>query len=106
LPNTEEGSHFNVPDFRVGGKIFATLAYEKKGFGVLALTPQQQAGMIEDAPELFSPVHGGWGKQGATLVNLAKVTPDILEDALRVAWRNRAPKRLPQAAPKKAGRRS
>lgn len=91
LPDTAEGSHFNVPDFRAGGKIFATLAYEKEGFGVLMLTPDQQAGMVEDAPDIFSPVHGGWGKGGATRVCLAKVTPDILEGALRTAWKNRRP---------------
>ena len=94
LPDTVEGSHFNVPDFRVGGKIFATLAYEKEGFGVLLLTPEQQAGMVEDAPELFSPVPGGWGRKGSTRVSLAKATPEMLEGALRIAWRNKAPKRL------------
>jgi hypothetical protein len=94
MPEAVEGSHFNVPDFRVKNKIFATLAFEKEGFGVLLLTPAQQAGMVEDAPELFSPVPGGWGKKGATRVLLAKVTPDVLEDVLRVAWRNKAPKRV------------
>jgi hypothetical protein len=92
LPDTAEGAHFHVADFRAGGKIFATLAYEKEGFGVLSLTPEQQAGMIADAPEIFSPVPNGWGKRGATLVRLAKVTPGILEGALRIAWKNRAPK--------------
>jgi len=94
LPEAIEGSHFNNPDFRVGGKIFATLALEKEGYGVLLLTPEQQAGMIEDAPDLFSPVPGGWGRQGATRVSLAKIKPDMLEDALRTAWRRKAPKRL------------
>jgi hypothetical protein len=81
-------------DFRVGGKIFATLGLEKEGYGVLALTPEQQAGMVKDAPEIFSPVPGGWGRQGSTRVRLAKVKPDILEAVLRVAWRRRAPARL------------
>ena len=94
MPEAVEGSHFHVPDFRVGGKIFATLAYQREGFGVLMLTPEQQAGMVEDAPDLFSPVPGGWGRGGATRVRLAKITPDILAGALRTAWRNRAPKRL------------
>ena len=85
LPEAVEGSHFNNPDFRVAGKIFATLALEKEGYGVLLLTQEQQAGMIEDAPELFSPVPGGWGRKGATRVHLAKVTPDVLEGALRMA---------------------
>ena len=92
MPEAVEGKHFHVPDFRVGGKIFATLAYEKEGFGVLMLTPEQQAGMVEDAPEIFSPVHGGWGRSGATRVSLAKVTKDILEGALRTAWNNKVKK--------------
>jgi hypothetical protein len=94
LPEAVEGSHFGNADFRVGGKIFATLALEKKGFGVLLLTPEQQAGMVDDAPEIFSPVPGGWGRQGATRVRLSKVPADILKSALRLAWRKRAPKRL------------
>jgi len=94
LPEAIEGSHFGVADFRVGGKIFCTLAYEKQGAGVLMLTPEQQAGMVADAPEIFSPVPNGWGRQGATLVKLSAVKSDILADALRLAWRRRAPKRL------------
>jgi hypothetical protein len=94
LPEAVEGSHMGHADFRVGGKIFATLGLEKEGYGVLVLTPEQQAGMVEDAPEIFSPVPGGWGRQGSTRVRLAKVKPDILEAALRVAWRRRAPARL------------
>ncbi|MCU1337492.1 MAG: hypothetical protein JWO19_3073 [Bryobacterales bacterium] len=89
LPDAAEGSHFGQADFRVGGKIFATLAYEKSGSGVLLLTPEQQAGMVQDAPEVFSPVPNKWGSRGATLVRLANVTPDILEGALRTAWTNR-----------------
>jgi hypothetical protein len=89
LPDTSESSHFNVPDFRVGGKIFATLGYEKDGCGVLLLTPEQQAGMVSDAPEIFTPVPGGWGRKGSTLVRLSKVKRDILEAALRTAVRTR-----------------
>lgn len=94
MPEATEGSHFGNADFRVGGRIFATLALESEGYGVLLLTPEQQTGMVEDAPDVFSPVHGGWGQQGATRVRLSKVKPDILEGALRMAWRKRAPKRL------------
>ena len=92
MPQAVEGSHFGHPDFRVGGRIFATLALEREGYGVLLLTPDQQAGMVEDEPEVFSPVPGGWGRQGSTRVRLAKVTPDLLEGALRTAWRARAAK--------------
>ena len=92
MPDATEGSHHGVADFRVANKIFATLAYEKEGCGVLMLTPEQQEGMIADAPEVFSPVPNAWGRQGATLVKLAAVKPDILESALRTSWRRRAPK--------------
>jgi len=94
LPESIEGSHFGAADFRVGGKIFATLSREAEGCGVLLLTPEQQAGMVEDEPEVFSPVPGGWGRKGSTRVRLAKVAPDILEGALRAAWLRRAPKGL------------
>lgn len=94
MPEAAEGSHFGNADFRVGGKIFATLSLEKEGYGVLLLTPEQQAGMVEDEPKVFSPVPGGWGRKGSTRVLLAKVPQDILEAALRTAWRRRAPKRL------------
>jgi hypothetical protein len=94
LPEAIEGSHFGQTDFRVGGKIFATLALEAEGYGVLLFTADQQAGMAEDEPEIFSPVSGGWGRNGATRVRLDKVTADILEAALRTAWLRKAPKRL------------
>ena len=94
LPQTAEGRHFHVPDFRVAGKIFATLAFEKEGFGVLLFTPEQQAGMVSDAPEIFSPVPGGWGRHGSTRVHLKNATREILEGALKTAWRNKAPKKL------------
>ena len=90
LPGAVEISHFGNPDFRVNGRIFATLAYASKGYGTLALTPEQQSGMVEDAPDIFSPGPGGWGRQGATFVRLAKVKADMLEGALRLAWHRRA----------------
>jgi hypothetical protein len=99
MPGAEEGSHFGNPDFRVGGRIFATLSLEREGYGVLLLTPEQQAGMVQDAPEIFSPVPGGWGRNGSTQVSLSKATPDILEGALRTAWQNRIAK---NAKPRKA----
>ena len=94
LPEATEGQHFGHADFRVGGKIFATLSLAKEGFGVLLLSPEQQAGMIEDEPAIFSPVPGGWGRKGSTRVLLAKVPRDILEAALGTAWRRKAPKHL------------
>jgi len=96
LPEAVEGSHFGHADFRVGGKIFATLSLQSECYGVLLLTPEQQAGMVEDEPRIFSLVPGGWGLKGSTRVLLAKVAPDILEAALRTAWSRKAPKRLLQ----------
>jgi hypothetical protein len=101
LPDTTEASHFGNPDFRAGGRIFATLSLERDGYGVLLLTPAQQAGMVEDEPAVFSPVPGGWGRNGSTRVLLSKAAPDVLEAALRTAWQNRVAK---NAGPKKAGR--
>src|SRR3954462_404645 len=86
LQGAAEGSHFGNADFRVGGKIFATLSLEREGYGVLLFSPDEQAGMVADAPEIFSAVPGGWGKQGSTRVLLAKVKADVLEAALRLAW--------------------
>jgi hypothetical protein len=100
LPEAVEGSHFGQADFRVAGKIFATLALESEGYGVLLLTPDQQAGMVEDAPKVFSPVPGGWGRKGSTRVRLSKVAPDILKGALRAAWLRKARKRLSRTGSK------
>ena len=94
MPEAVEGAHMGHADFRVEKRIFATLGYEKEGYGVLLLTPEQQAGMVEDAPEVFSPVPGGWGRQGCTRVRLSKVKEDVLVAALRTAWLGKAPKRL------------
>jgi hypothetical protein len=101
-PGAAEGSHFNQADFRVANRIFATLSLEKQGYGVLLLTPDQQAGMVQDAPEIFSPVSGGWGRMGSTRVHLASVTADILSAALHTAWQNKAAKAI---APRKAAKR-
>ena len=92
LPNTTESSHMGAPDFRTGGRIFATLASQAQGFGNLMLTPEQQALFLDDAPELFLPVSGGWGRQGATHIRLAEASEAALAGALRVAWKIRTEK--------------
>ena len=94
LPEVAEGAHFGNADFRVAGKIFATLALEREGFGVLLLSPDDQAGLLEDEPAIFSPVAGGWGRKGATRVHLATANPELLKGVLQLAWRRKAPKRL------------
>lgn len=90
--DTEEGSHMGSVDFRVGGHIFATLASIGKGFGNLMLTPEVQAEFVAEQPDVFLPIAGGWGRMGATHVRLDKVHPDVLEGALRVAWKQRVDK--------------
>jgi hypothetical protein len=87
-----EGSHFGAVDFRVGGHIFATLASVKDGFGNLMLTPEIQAEFVGEAPDLFVPVAGGWGRLGATHIRLAAANRDILTGALHAAWKVRVAK--------------
>ena len=92
LEGAEEGSHMGQVDFRVGGHIFATLASEKQGFGNLMLTPEQQAAFVAEQPNLFLPIAGGWGKNGATHVRLADANEDLVAGALRTAWQLRMEK--------------
>lgn len=92
LEGAEEGSHMGAVDFRVGGRIFATLAAVKKGYGNLMLTPEQQAMFVEEMPEVFVPIAGGWGKNGATHLVLAAASEDVMEGALRTAWKLRVEK--------------
>lgn len=93
LPEATEGAHMNHPDFRVRGKIFATLwPGEKKG--VVMLTPDQQTVLIEAEPAIFEPVNGTWGRQGSTIVKLAAADERTVRSALQMAWRNKAPKSL------------
>jgi hypothetical protein len=92
LEGAEEGSHMGSADFRVGGRIFATLASEKLGYGNLMLTPEQQAEFIAEQPDIFVPVAGGWGKTGATHIRLSAANEDMLAGALRTAWRLRIEK--------------
>jgi hypothetical protein len=88
----EESAHMGAPDFRVGGRIFATLASESLGYGNLMLTLEQQAAFVAEAPEVFLPVHGGWGRNGATHIRLAAASEDTLAGALHTAWRLRVEK--------------
>jgi hypothetical protein len=89
LEGAEEGSHMGAADFRVGGRIFSTLAAESKGYGNLMLTPDQQAAFVEESPEIFLPVPGGWGRMGATHMRLAEANEDVMAGALRTAWKLR-----------------
>jgi hypothetical protein len=88
----EEYSHAGWPAFRVGGRKFASLASQAGGYGNLMLTLEQQAAFVEDAPEIFLPIPGGWGKMGHTHIRLAAAGEDVLTGALRTAWKLRIEK--------------
>jgi hypothetical protein len=92
LDGAEESSHMGKPDFRVGGSIFATLASEDQGYGNLMLTQEQQAGFVEELPDVFVPIAGGWGRMGMTHIRLAAANEDVLAGALRTAWKLRVEK--------------
>jgi hypothetical protein len=92
LDGAEEGSHMGSPDFRVGGRIFATLAHQQQGYGNLMLSAEHQAAFVEEQPEMFLPVAGGWGRMGATHIRLAAANEDVLAGALHTAWKLRIEK--------------
>jgi hypothetical protein len=92
LEGAEEGSHMGNADFRVGGRIFATLASADHGYGNLMLTPEQQETFVQELPEVFVPIAGGWGRMGMTHIRLAAANEDLLAGALRAAWKLRLEK--------------
>jgi len=91
LPETSEQSHMGHPDFRVHGKIFATLGYPDEGWGMVKLSRGQQRRWVEGEPKIFQPVKGEWGRRGNTNVLLKAATKEKIEPALEAAWRNVAP---------------
>jgi hypothetical protein len=94
FPETVKGSHMKHPDFRVRGKIFATLGYPDKTRGMVKLTPEQQEEFVQADPKVFVPVKGGWGLKGATSVHLRPAKKELLRRAMAAAWCNAAPKQL------------
>jgi len=90
LNGVEEYSHAGLPAFRLGGRKFASLASQAEGYGNLMLTLEQQAAFVEEAPEIFLPIPGGWGRMGHTHIRLAAANEDVLTGALRTAWKLRA----------------
>ena len=92
LPDAIEGSHHGKADFRVKKRVFATLGYPDKDWGMVKLTVEQQTVLVEAEPEIFRPVPGAWGMGGATTVGLAAADVTTLESALTMAWRNIAAK--------------
>ncbi len=101
LPETEEREHMHHPDFRVGGKIFATLGYPHEAWGMVKLIPDQQQEFVAAAPGIFKPVKGGWGEKGCTNVLLQAAGMDRVRQALSTAWENAASKK-PKRSPGKA----
>ena len=93
LPEAEESAHMGHPDFRVRGKIFATLG-PQEAYGVILLPADRQKSFVDASPEAFAPVAGGWGKGGATRVDLKSARAPAVRAALLEAWRKRAPKGL------------
>ncbi len=94
LPGAEEGSHMGSVDFRVGGRIFATLAAVKQGYGNLMFSLELQAEFMQENSDVFLPVPGGWGRNGATHMRLSKASEDLAARALHAAWKLRSEKNV------------
>jgi hypothetical protein len=94
FPETEERAHMDHPDFRVAGKIFATLAYPEDGYAMVKLTPLEQEMFIKSQPTAFKPCNGAWGRRGATSVSLKCARKPLVRRALLAAWRLTAPRHL------------
>ncbi|HEY2801216.1 MAG TPA: MmcQ/YjbR family DNA-binding protein [Chthoniobacterales bacterium] len=94
MPEAVESAHMAHPDFRVGGKIFATLGYPDARHAVLNLPPDEQRKLVETRPEVFHPAAGAWGRRGSTQVLLAKARETEVRHGLEQAWRKVAPKKL------------
>jgi hypothetical protein len=95
LPDTIESSHMDHPDFRVRGKIFATLGYPDREWGVVGLTPEDQARVCKAEPSVFVPVKGAWGRAGSTQVHLDGARATSVRAALKAAWTHRVEKKKP-----------
>jgi hypothetical protein len=94
FPEAIQSAHMDHPDFRVGGKIFATLGYPNESSAMVKLSPDQQKQFAGSNPDVFQPAKGAWGRRGSTIVHLPAATIDIVQEAFTAAWRNTAPKRL------------
>lgn len=103
LEGVEEYPHGGFPAFRVGGRKFASLASQAEGYGNLMLTLEQQAAFVEEAPEIFLPIPGGWGRMGHTHIRLAAASKDVLTGALQTAWKLRVDKNAKTSRKKSSG---
>jgi hypothetical protein len=96
-----ESAHMGHPDFRVNGRIFATL-HTANRFGMVKLTPEQQKEFIRSYPDIFEPESGAWGRQGCTRVTLSEADEEVLGEALTLAWQNAAAKKKSGARRRKS----
>ena len=94
FPKTEERAHMHHPDFRVVGKIFATLGYPEDGWAMVKLTPLEQEMFVKAQPAVFNPCTGAWGRRGCTNVRLKSARRPTMRRALEAAWRLAAPETL------------
>ena len=86
-----EKEHMNHPDFRVGGKIFATLGYPDDDHGMVILPTEEQASLLRSHPKVFTPAKGAWGKRGSTVVRLDAVDGKTMRRVMKIAWEKRRP---------------
>jgi hypothetical protein len=93
MPEAVESAHMDHPDFRVGGKVFATLSRDGQK-GVVMLTPEQQEALVASAPSVFSPAAGAWGRRGCTEVLLKNARAPVVKKAMTAAWQNKAPAKV------------
>jgi hypothetical protein len=105
LPGAEESAHMGNPDFRVGGRIFATLSGQARGRGVVKLTPEQQAAFVAELPEVFEPVEKGWGRMGMTYLVLERADEATMRGALVVAHRNEQAKQASRSGTVRAAKK-
>ena len=94
FPEAIESPHMRHPDFRVGGRIFATLGYPDENSAMVKLSPDKQKEFVRRSPAVFATAEGAWGRQASTTVHLPSATIDIVRESLTTAWRNAAPKGL------------
>jgi hypothetical protein len=92
FPEAIESAHMHHPDFRVRGRIFATLGYPTKDSAMVKLPQHKQTEFMRSNPDVFQPAKGAWGRQGSTIVYLRAATINIVREALTAAWQNTAPK--------------
>jgi hypothetical protein len=101
LEGAVESAHVDHPDFRLNNRIFATLYGQEKGCGVLKLTPEQQQSFLAEQPQAFSPVAGGWGRNGMTYIHLDHADEAVIAGALTTAHHNLQQKQAQKRSPSK-----